>query len=46
LTVYRKNGSTLEHVLTIANDESLKTTKLEDGTSEQIDLDEIKRIRI
>jgi hypothetical protein len=36
----------LEHAQQIANHESPKTTKLYDRTSDQIDLDEIEKIRI
>jgi hypothetical protein len=43
---YLKDGGTIEHAQQIANDEVPKTTKLYDRTSDQIDLDEIERIRI
>jgi len=46
LTAYLEGGGTLEHVQKIANHESPKTTKLYDRTSDQIDLDEIEKIRI
>ena len=39
-------GGTIEHAQQIANHESPKTTKLHDRTLDQIDLDEIERIRI
>ena len=39
-------GDTIEHAQQIANHESPKTTKLYDHTSDQIDLDEIEKIRI
>jgi integrase/recombinase XerD len=43
---YLEEGGTVEHAQRIANHESPKTTKLYDRTSDQIDLDEIERIRI
>jgi integrase/recombinase XerD len=36
----------LEHAQAIANHESPKTTKLYDRTGDQIDLDEIEKIKI
>ena len=46
LTTDLEGGGTLEHAQKIANHESPKTTKLYDRTSDQIDLDEIEKIRI
>jgi len=46
LTAYLEGGGILEHAQKIANHESPKTTKLYDRTSDQIDLDEIEKIRI
>ena len=46
ITAYLENGGTIEHAQQIANHESPKTTKLYDRTSDQIDLDEIEKIRI
>ena len=46
ITAYLESGGTIEHAQQIANHESPKTTKLYDRTSDQIDLDEIERIRI
>ena len=46
ITAYLEEGGTIEHAQRIANHESPKTTKLYDRTSDQIDLDEIERIRI
>jgi integrase/recombinase XerD len=46
ITAYLEGGGTIEHAQQIANHESPKTTKLYDRTSNQIDLDEIEKIRI
>jgi integrase/recombinase XerD len=46
ITAYLENGGTIEHAQQIANHESPKTTKLYDRTSDQIDLEEIEKIRI
>jgi site-specific recombinase XerD len=46
ITAYLEGGGTIEHAQQIANHESPKTTKLYDRTSDQIDLDEIEKIRI
>jgi len=46
ITVYLEGGGTIEHAQQIANHESPKTTKLNDRTGDQIDLDEIEKIRI
>jgi integrase/recombinase XerD len=46
ITAYLEGGGTIEHAQAIANHESPKTTKLYDRTSDQIDLDEIEKIRI
>jgi integrase/recombinase XerD len=46
ITAYLEGGGTIEHTQQIANHESPKTTKLYDRTSDQIDLDEIEKIRI
>ena len=46
ITAYLEGGGTIEHAQAIANHESPKTTKLYDRTSDQIDLDEIEKIKI
>jgi site-specific recombinase XerD len=46
ITAYLEEGGTIEKAQAIAYHESPKTTKLYDRTSDQIDLDEIERIRI
>jgi integrase/recombinase XerD len=46
ITAYLEGGGTIAHAQQIANHESLKTTKLYDRTSDQIDLDELEKIRI
>ena len=46
ITAYLEDGGTIEHAQAIANHESPKTTKLYDRTGDQIDLDEIEKIRI
>ena len=46
ITAYLEGGGTIEHAQQIANHESPKTTKLYDRTNDQIDLDEIEKIRI
>jgi integrase/recombinase XerD len=46
ITAYLENGGTIEHAQQIANQESPKTTKLYDRTSDQITLDEVERIVI
>jgi integrase/recombinase XerD len=45
ITAYLEEGGTIEKAQAIAFQESPKTTKLYDRTSDQIDLDEIERIR-
>ena len=44
ITVYLKNGGSLEHAQMIANHESPRTTKLYDRSSDEITLDEVERI--
>jgi site-specific recombinase XerD len=46
LTVYLKNGGTLEHAQQIANHASPRTTMLYDRRSDEISLDEVEKIRI
>jgi len=46
ITAYLECGGTIEKVQAIAFHESPKTTKLYDRTSDQVDLDEIEKIRI
>jgi integrase/recombinase XerD len=46
ITAYLEEGGTIEKAQAIAFHESPKTTKLYDRTSDQIDLDEIEKIRI
>ena len=46
ITPYLDNCGTIVPAQLIANHESPKTTKLYDRTSDQIDLDEIEKIRI
>ncbi len=46
ITTYLENGGTLEHAQTIANHESLRTTKLYDRTGEELSFDEVERIKI
>ena len=46
ITAYLEEGGTIEKAQAIAGHESPKTTKLYDRSSDQIDLDEIERIRI
>ncbi len=46
ITAYLEEGGTIEKAQAIAFHESPKTTKLYDRTSDQIDLDEIERVRI
>jgi integrase/recombinase XerD len=46
ITAYLEGGGTIEHAQATANHESPKTTKLYDRTGDQIDLDEIEKIRI
>ncbi len=46
ITDYLEGGGTIEHAQAIANHESPKTIKLYDRTGDQIDLDEIEKIRI
>jgi len=41
-----EHEGTIEHAQQIANHESPKTTKLYDRTFDQVDLDEIEKIRI
>jgi len=46
ITAYLENGGTIENAQAIAAHESPRTTKLYDRTSDEINLDEIERIRI
>jgi site-specific recombinase XerD len=46
ITVYRKNGGSLEKAAMIAAHESMSTTKLYDRSSDEVSLDEIERIVI
>jgi integrase/recombinase XerD len=46
IPTYLLNGGTLEHAQTIANHESLRTTKLYDRTREELSLDEMEKIKI
>lgn len=46
ITVYLMNGGKLEHAQTMANHESIRTTKLYDRTRDDITLDEVERILI
>jgi integrase/recombinase XerD len=46
ITAYLEEGGTIEKAARIACHESPRTTKLYDRTSDQIDLEEIERIRI
>jgi integrase/recombinase XerD len=46
ITVYLMNGGKLEHAQTMANHESIRTTKLYDRTRDDITLDEIEKIHI
>jgi integrase/recombinase XerD len=46
ITTYMQNGGTLAHAQQIAAHESPRTTKLYDGTQDEISLDEVERIRI
>ena len=46
ITAYLENGGTLENAQTMAADESPRTTKLYDRTSDEITLNEIERIVI
>lgn len=46
ITVYRKNGGSLEKAAAIAAHESMSTTKLYDRSSDEVSLDEIERIVI
>ena len=43
---YLEAGGTLENARAIAAHESLRTTKLYDGTGDEITLDEVERITI
>ena len=46
ITAYLKNGGTLEKAAMIANHASTRTTQLYDRRSDEVNLDEIERIRI
>jgi site-specific recombinase XerD len=46
ITAYLKNKGTLEHAHTLANHASPGTTKLYDGRSDEISLDEVEKISI
>ncbi|SHK32287.1 Phage integrase family protein [Roseomonas rosea] len=45
-TTYLKNGGTLERARAMANHSSTRTTQLYDRRSEDINLDEVERIRV
>ena len=44
ITVYWQNGESVEAVQQMANQESIRTTKLYDRAGEEITLDEVERI--
>ena len=44
ITAYLKNGGTLEKAAMIANHASTRTTQLYDRRSDEVSLDEVKRI--
>jgi hypothetical protein len=46
LRLYLENRGTLEHGQDIAHHESLRTTKLNDGTREELSFEELERIKI
>jgi site-specific recombinase XerD len=46
ITVYLKNGGTLEKAAQMANHASTRTTQLYDRRSEELSLDEVERIRV
>jgi site-specific recombinase XerD len=46
ITAYLKNGGTLETAAVMANHASTRTTQLYDRRSDQVNLDEIERVRI
>ena len=46
ITAYLEDGGAMVHALQMANDRSLKTTKLYDRTSDQITLDEVEKVVI
>ncbi|MBK5125685.1 tyrosine-type recombinase/integrase [Burkholderia sp. R-69980] len=46
ITVYLKNGGTLENAATMANHASTRTTQLYDRRRDDVSLDEVERIRL
>ena len=44
ITVYLQNGGSLEAAQQMTNHEPIRTTKLYDGTGEQVTLDEVERV--
>ncbi len=46
ITVYLKNGGTLEKAAQMANHASTRTTQLYDRRREELSLDEVERIRV
>ncbi|WP_174246376.1 tyrosine-type recombinase/integrase [Burkholderia sp. L27(2015)] len=46
ITAYLKNGGTLENAATMANHTSTRTTQLYDRRHDEINLDEVERIRV
>jgi len=46
ITVYLKNGGTLEKAAMIANHASTRTTQFYDRRSDEVSLDEVERILI
>lgn len=46
ITVYLKNGGTLENAAAMANHSSTRTTQLYDRRRDDISLDEVERIRL
>jgi integrase len=46
ITAYLKNGGALETAAAMANHSSTRTTQLYDRRSDQVNLDEIERVRI
>jgi integrase len=46
ITVYLKNGGTLENAAAMANHASTRTTQLYDRRPDEISLDEVERIRV
>jgi integrase len=46
ITAYLKNGGTLENATTMANHSSTRTTQLYDRRRDDINLDEVERIKL